>query len=211
MAAGKDLIIAVNNTVKIVQEISLISKGSFEESQEWAVIQREIRNAIDLIVWPPGASNFTINPTRHGNGVKPIKEACMTALRDNFGWQLETRIRYATRLPGSVDATKTLDNHLFALEWETGNISSSHRAVNKLVLGLLRGVFLGSALVLPNRKLYPYLTDRIGNYEELEPYFDVWRAVAIQEGFLAVFVIEHDAIDSSVPRIMKGTNGRALI
>jgi hypothetical protein len=211
VAAGKGLMLAVNDTVKIVQEISLISKGSFEESQEWAVIRNEIRSAIDLIVWPPGASNFTINPTRHGNGVKPIKNACMTALKENFGWQLETQIRYATRLPGRVDATKALDNHLFALEWETGNISSSHRALNKMVLGLLRGVFLGSALVLPNRKLYPYLTDRIGNYEELEPYFDVWRAIEIQEGFLAVFVIEHDAIDSSVPRIKKGTDGRALL
>ncbi len=211
MATGNDLILAVNDTVKIVQEISLISKGSFEESQEWAVIRDEIRSAIDLIVWPPGASNFRINPTRHGNGVKPIKNACMTALKENFGWQLETQIRYATRSPGRVDATKALDNHLFALEWETGNISSSHRAVNKLVLGLLRGVFLGAALVLPNRKLYPYLTDRIGNYEELEPYFDVWRAVEIQEGFLAVFVIEHDAVDSGVPRIIKGTDGRALL
>jgi len=197
--------------MKIAREISLISRGSFEESQEWAVIQTEIRRAIDLIVWPAGGSNFTINPTRHGNGVKPIKNACIATLKENFGWQLETQIRYATRSPGKVDATKTLDNHLFALEWETGNISSSHRAVNKLVLGLLRGVFLGAALVLPNRKLYPYLTDRIGNYEELEPYFDVWRAVQIPEGFLAVFVIEHDAIDNSVPRITKGTNGRALI
>lgn len=197
--------------MKIVQEISLISKGSFEESQEWAVIQNEIRRAIDLIVWPPGTSNFTINPTLHGNGVKPIKNACMTALKENFGWQLETQIRYATRSPGRVDATKTLDTYFFALEWETGNISSSHRAVNKMVLGLLRGVFLGSALVLPSRKLYPYLTDRIGNYEELEPYFDVWRAVEIKEGFLAVFVVEHDGLDSSVPRITKGTDGRALI
>ena len=191
--------------------VSLISKGSFEESEEWAVIQNEISSAIDLIVWPPGTSNFTINPTRHGNGVKPIKNACMTALKDNFGWQLETQIRYATRSPGRVDATKTLDNHFFALEWETGNISSSHRAVNKMVLGLLRGVFLGSALVLPSRNLYPYLTDRIGNYEELEPYFDVWRAVEVKEGFLAVFVVEHDGVDSSVPRITKGTDGRALI
>jgi hypothetical protein len=141
VAAGKNLRLAVNNTVKIVQEISLISKGSFEESQEWAVIRDEIHSAIDLIVWPPGASNFTINPTLHGNGVKPIKNACMTALKDNLGWQLETPIRYATRSPGRVDATKRLDKHLFALEWETGNISSSHRAVNKMVLGLLRGVF----------------------------------------------------------------------
>lgn len=197
--------------MKIVQEISLISRGSFEESVEWAVIRTEIRSAIDLIVWPPDSLNFTINPTKHGNGVKPIKNACMTALAENFGWQLETQIRYATRSPGRVDATKNLDNHLFALEWETGNISSSHRAINKMVLGLLRGVFLGSVLVLPSRKLYPYLTDRIGNYEELEPYFDVWRAVEIKEGFLAVFVVEHDALDSSIPRITKGTDGRALI
>lgn len=197
--------------MKIVQEISLISVGSFEESSDWSIIRAEIREAISLIVHPPGTSNFTINPVRHGNGVKPIKEACMIALRDRFGWGLETPINYATRSPGKVDATKTLDNHLFALEWETGNISSSHRAVNKMVLGLLRSVFLGTVLVLPSRKLYSYPTDRIGNYEELEPYFDVWRAVRIEEGFLAIFVIEHDQVDSKVPTITKGTDGRALV
>ncbi|MEM7713485.1 MAG: restriction endonuclease [Cyanobacteria bacterium P01_A01_bin.68] len=197
--------------MKIVKEVSLISRGDFEKSQEWSVIQSEIRSAIDLIVYPPGASNFTINPTRHGNGVKPIKNACVSALQENFGWELETKITYATRSPGRVDATKRLNGDFFALEWETGNISSSHRAVNKIVLGLLRGIFLGSALVLPSRKLYAYLTDRIGNYEELEPYFDVWRAVNINEGFLEIFVVEHDAIDNNVPPIVKGTDGRALI
>ncbi len=197
--------------MKIVQEVSLISVGSFEESSDWSVIRAEIREAISLVVHPPGTESFTINPTKHGNGVKPIKEACMIALRNRFAWSLETSINYATRSPGKVDATKVLDNHLFALEWETGNISSSHRAINKMVLGLLRGVFLGAVLVLPSRKLYPYLTDRIGNYEELEPYFDVWRAVRLEEGFLAVFVIEHDHVDSSVPTIFKGTDGRALV
>ena len=108
--------------MKIVQEVSLISHGDFEESQEWGVIKNEIRIAIDAIVWPVGASSFTINPTRHGNGVKPIKNACMAALHDDFGWQLETKIRFATRSPGRVDATKILENHLFAFEWETGNI-----------------------------------------------------------------------------------------
>ncbi|MBF2017183.1 MAG: restriction endonuclease [Rivularia sp. T60_A2020_040] len=197
--------------MKIVQEVSLISRGGFEESQEWSIIQSEIRSAISLVVYPTGASNFTINPVRHGNGVKPIKNACMVALQENFGWELETKITYATRSPGRVDATKRLNGDFFALEWETGNISSSHRAVNKMVLGLLRGVFLGSALVLPSRKLYTYLTDRIGNYEELEPYFDVWRAVNINKGFLEIFVVEHDAIDSNIPTITKGTDGRALI
>lgn len=197
--------------MKIVQEVSLISIGTFEESSDWSIIRAEIRNAIALIVHPPGTSNFTINPIKHGNGVKPIKEACMIALRDRFEWRLETSINYATRAPGKVDATKVLDNHLFALEWETGNISSSHRAVNKMVLGLLRSVFLGAVLVIPSRKLYPYLTDRIGNYEELEPYFDVWRAVRLEEGFLAIFVIEHDQVNNNVPTITKGTDGRALV
>jgi hypothetical protein len=197
--------------MKIVQEISLISVGNFEESNDWSMIRAEIREAISLIVHPPGASNFTINPVRHGNGVKPIKDACMIALRDQYGWTLETSIRYATRSPGKIDATKVIDRYLFALEWETGNISSSHRAVNKMVLGLLRKVFLGTVLVLPSRKLYPYLTDRIGNYEELEPYFDVWRAVQIEEGFLAIFVVEHDQISSDVALITKGTDGRALV
>jgi len=198
--------------MKIVKEVSLISIGDFESSSEWFTIRSEIRDAISLIVYPPGATDFKINTIRHGNGVKPIKDACMVALQENFGWNLEASIRYATRRsPGKVDATKTLDNHLFALEWETGNISSSHRAVNKMVLGLLRGVFLGTALVLPSNALYPYLTDRIGNYGELEPYFDVWRAVQIKNGFLAIFVIEHDQIDTNVPTIAKGTDGRALI
>jgi hypothetical protein len=197
--------------MQVVREVALISVGSFEESNDWSIIRSEIRNAISLVVHPPGSANFTINPESHGNGVKQIKESCVQALRDRYEWKLETPITYATKSPGRVDATKSIDNYRFALEWETGNISSSHRAVNKLVLGLIRHVFLGTALILPSRKLYPYLTDRIGNYEELEPYFDVWRAVRIESGFLAIFVIEHDCIDISVPLIPKGTDGRALI
>jgi hypothetical protein len=69
---------------------------------------------------------------------------------------------------------------------------------------------LGAVLVIPSRKLYPYLTDRVGSFEELEPYFDVWRAVLIEEGFLAIFSIEQDQVDSNVPKITKGTDGRAL-
>ena len=72
-------------SMKIVQEVSLISVGSFEESSDWSIIRAEIREAISLIVYPPGAPYFTINPTKHGNGVKPIKEACMIALRNRFG------------------------------------------------------------------------------------------------------------------------------
>ncbi len=68
--------------MKIVQEVSLISVGSFEESSDWFTIRAEIREAISLIFYPPGTSNFTINPMKHGNGVKPINNTS-----DNFWWR----------------------------------------------------------------------------------------------------------------------------
>lgn len=63
----------------------------------------------------------------------------------------------------------------------------------------------------PLVKLYPYLTDRIGNYEELLPYFPVWKHIPVQRGLMLVIAIEHDATDSQAPLIRKGTDGRALV
>ena len=63
----------------------------------------------------------------------------------------------------------------------------------------------------PTRAMYRYLTDRVGNYPEIEPYFPLWRALRIEEGLLAVIAIEHDAVSKSVARIPKGTDGRALL
>jgi len=128
-----------------------------------------------------------------------------------LGWHLETRIDIATvKRPGPVDATYAVGDRLFCMEWETGNISSSHRAVNKMALGILKGVLIGGALILPTREMYQYLTDRVGNYPELEPYFPLWRSLHVDEGLLLVMAIEHDAVSPDVPRIPKGTDGRAL-
>ncbi|WP_373364968.1 hypothetical protein [Bacillus amyloliquefaciens] len=51
-------------------------------------------------------------------------------------------------------------------------------------------------LILPSREMYTHLTDRVGNYRELSPYFDVWRKAnyPIKQGFLAVIEIEHDKL-----------------
>ncbi len=57
--------------------------------------------------------------------------------------------------------------------------------------------------------MYKYLTDRIGNFAEIEPYFPVWRNLAISEGVLAIIEIEHDATSMDVLPIKKGTDGRA--
>jgi hypothetical protein len=114
-----------------------------------------------------------------------------------------------------VDAIKDLgDGRIFALEWETGNISSSHRALNKMAVGLLDKVIAGGILVLPSRAMYLYLTDRVGNYSEIQPYFPVWECLGnsgqISDGVLVVIEVEHDALSDAVPWIPKGTDGRAL-
>ncbi len=125
----------------------------------------------------------------------------------NCGWNTKERSNVLR-----LDATKALARgQIFGVEWETGNISSSHRAINRLFLGNMKHDLIGGALIVPSRRLYRFLTDRIGNISELEHYFDLWKARTWNNGVLAIIVIEHDREDASVPLIRKGTDGRALI
>jgi len=201
--------------VKIVQIERLIDAGGFSVTREWGAIQEHITQAIRAVQWPPGSGSFTLYDQSgkgrgEGSGVTPIKNACMGHLK-SLGWSLETPLDIATlKRPGPMDATYRVGSRHFCLEWETGNISSSHRAMNKIALGLLKKVLVGGALILPTRAMYRYLTDRVGNFPELEPYFPLWKALRIDEGLLAVIAIEHDAVSARVPRIPKGTDGRAL-
>jgi hypothetical protein len=80
-----------------------------------------------------------------------------------------------------------------------------------MAIGLLKEILIGGVLILPTRELYQYLTDRVGNFRELVPYFLMWEALNIKEGFLAVIAVEHDHASTDVPRIEKGTNGRAMV
>lgn len=145
-----------------------------------------------------------------GNGVTPIKLGLMEELH-SLGWKLEVPLDIATvKLPGKLDAVLSTSHGPVALEWETGNVSSSHRALNKMALGLMRGVLACGILVVPSRPLYRFLTDRIGNFDDLAPYLDLWRSIPCQAGVLELDVIEHDATSTDVPRIPKGTSGRAL-
>ncbi|MGH2348552.1 MAG: restriction endonuclease [bacterium] len=198
--------------MKVVRVEVLVARGRFSQSPQWSTIQRELRTAVRAVVWPPGSRSFRIFPKKHGNGVKPIKEAFVSKLKQDFGWDDERKLRYQTRkTPGKIDAVKALDDGLFAVEWETGNVSSSHRAINKIALGIQRRQLVGGALIVPTSRLYPYLTDRVGNYDELEPYFDLWRSLECDSGVLAVLAVEHDRVSQDVPLIKKGTDGRALL
>jgi len=192
--------------MKITNREVLIKSGLLPQLDH---ILDEVETAIAKVTWPVNSSTFSINPTPKGNGVKPIKNACMAHLKSR-GWELEKRLKMQMEMsPGPIDAVKTVGGLPFALEWETGNISSSHRAVNKIVLGMLERVLTGGILILPSREMYKYLTDRVGNFQELKPYFNVWKNFNIKDGFLAVIEIEHDSTDSNSPLIPKGTDGWA--
>ena len=201
--------------MKIVREETLISCGSYAKSEEWKQTRAGLHKAISEVDWPLGSGKFTIYPESgkkrgKGNGVKPIKNGLIEELSKQ-GWKPEQSLDIATvKKPGKLDAVLTTPYGPVALEWETGNISSSHRALNKMALGLHKGILAAGILVVPSRELYKFLTDRIGNIAELDPYLDLWRSIPCQNGVLEIVVIEHDATSKEVARIPKGTSGRAL-
>jgi len=202
--------------MKIVRVETLLSRGPYSGSKGWRTTRDALHRAIRQVSWPPGSEKFTIYPESgkkrgQGNGVKPIKEGLMVALA-RVGWKLEHRLDFATaKKPGKLDAVLQSAHGPVALEWETGNISSSHRALNKMSLGLLKGKLAAGVLIVPSRKLYKYLTDRVGNIDEIDPYLDLWRSIPYPQGVLEVVVVEQDAESLDVPRISKRTDGgRAL-
>jgi len=93
--------------MKLVCIEYLIEKGAFSVSSDWTSVITDIRMAIAKVMWPPGNSRFVINPSRgrgrgEGNGVKPIKDACMVSLQSR-GWVTNERSN-----PYRLDAVKHL-------------------------------------------------------------------------------------------------------
>jgi len=197
--------------MKLIHEEILIGEADSSKSPEVITCLANIRSAIANVVWPQKSGKFTIRPIIDGNGVLPIKVGFTRKLRA-LGWKLEERPVLAKGLgPGKVDALKSLpDGRQFAAEWETGNISSSHRALNKICMGILEGHLAGGVLILPDRELYNYLTQRIGNYKELAPYFPVYRHLKAINGLLAVFAVTFDQTSDRVTLIPKGLDGLSL-
>jgi hypothetical protein len=200
--------------MKIVREETLISCGNYAQTKDWKKTRASVHAAIRGVDWPRGSGKFTIFPQSgkkagEGNGVRSIKDGLIEEL-EKQGWKREQHLNMLnTKRPGKIDATLETPHGIVALEWETGNISSSHRALNKMALGLLKGVIAAGIFVVPSRAMYKFITDRVGNIDELEPYLDMWRSVPCAQGILEIFVIEQDAISTDVPRMAKGTDGRA--
>jgi len=203
--------------MKIVEFHDILNSHLFVESEVLKNAWTDINEAIIATDWPHGSGKFSIYPesgkkSGQGNGVKPIKIPCMKELKKR-GWQIEglPNIGSTVLTTGDLDALKITSEGFIAFEWETGNISSSHRALNKLFLAMQETKTLGSFLVVPSNQLKQYLTDRIGNIGELKPYFPLWKKFHEINGALRIIVVEHDEVSITVPKIPKGTDGRAKL
>jgi hypothetical protein len=200
--------------MKIVHIETVISCGPYAKSKHWKDTRRSLHASVKKCAWPPGSGTFTIHPQSgkkrgEGNGVGPIKLEFIKELRER-GWTIEgaAKNNLGQEL-GDFDAVLLGPEGPVVAEWETGNISSSHRSMNKLTMLVSDGVIAAGTLVVPSRKLYVYLTDRIGNYKELAPYLKLWKSVPCKSGVLEIVVIEQDAESFDVPKIPKMTAGRA--
>lgn len=166
----------------------------------------EITSAVEAMV---GRIN---NSSKNGNGVVPIKEGCYQLLEEEYHWYREKPLNVLSSKGGPIDVYKEFHNglHLFrvGLEFETGNISSAHRSMNKLSLGIQVGELDLAVILLPIHELSYYLTDRVSNYEELEPYFSLVEDIPfIVIGFDAE---EYTTAVDPLPKGKDGMSDRAI-
>jgi hypothetical protein len=75
--------------------------------------------------------------------------------------------------------------------------------MNKMALALKRGLISGGMWGVSGGNLAPYLTDRIGNFPEFEPYFDLYSDLDVEVGYLGVAIVEYDETSPVVPLIEK--------
>ncbi len=194
--------------MKIVHMERQIDTGGVSSTPEWLKAKQDVIDAIGTVQWPENSDSFTLYPERKANGVVPIKKGCINYLKSKY-WMLEYQLKEIDT--GHIDAAFHSDIGLFGLEWETGNVSSSHRAINKIALALYKEVIIGGIHIVPSKAMCKYLTDRIGNFPELQPYFPLWRSfkVSITKGVFYMIVVEQDAVSYNVPPIPKGKDGNA--
>ena len=112
--------------MRIVHVETVLACGAFAKSKEWRTIRGGLHASVQAVDWPPGSGKFTICPVKQGNGVKPIKNECIARLV-KLGWKAEEPLAITSELkPGDLDAVfYTANGKAIAMEWETGNVSSS--------------------------------------------------------------------------------------
>ena len=228
--------------MKWLRTIIVFDKGNVVAEQDWATVHASYVRSIEAIDHPVGSGKFILrrkvrkpNGKWKRNGVGYMRASFLHKMVEIEEWEREAavklprdRIQPALRLYpisgayqepitsnfGGFDfQTLTKDGLRVAIEWETGNISSSHRSMNKLAIALASGAIQVGVLIVPSRACYEQLTDRIGNIGELSGYLELWEAAkaAVQRGLLAISVVEHDNVtdDPIIPFLKVGNAGLA--
>lgn len=154
-------------------------------------------------------NEFVLNNSKKNvNGVTFVKEGIINLMHETYDWELEHPLTYLsadTNKGGPIDAFKIFgsDSYKVGFEFETGNVASVHRSINKLLIGITAGNLNMGVLILPMKSMSYYLTDRSANFEEIEPYLLLWSNEP-----LAVIGFEADRYDPNAPILKKGTDGR---
>lgn len=228
--------------MKLNHTVIVFDQGNVADSVGWREGYKGYSSVIATMVNPVDSVNFKIKKKRRTgsqwerNGVTPIKAQFLERMK-TAGWKFESPfsldkhiasvaerspwLTYPEMTPlrealhsgvGNLDFWITSRKERIAIEWETGNISSSHRSLNKLCLALFAGLVDACVLIVPSRAFYDNLTDRVGNWKELGPYLAFWRQVGelgLKRGLLAITVVEHDQIDDTIGYITSGNDGRS--
>jgi len=183
------------------------AKKLLQENQIFQQAYDEIVTSICLSVWPKDSNVFAVNNSEKNiNGVVPLKERCYIELENTYNWYREKPLnvlKFEKEKGGPIDVYKEFSStERIGLEFETGNIGSAHRSMNKLLLGVNRGELDLAIILMPVKSLAYYLTDRITNYEELDPYFEN------TEGKPFIFIgFDATVYTPDVPPIPKGKDG----
>ena len=229
--------------MKWLRTLVIFDQGNLISSSDWAGIHQSFVRSIESIDSPKGSGRLVLRKKEQDpiskqwtrNGVSFLRNRFLEHIVKTEGWHaegevdlqnfeekpelrlypsMETYSEPITSAFGDFDFVTTTPNGLrVAIEWETGNISSSHRSLNKLSIVLKAQKIQVGVLILPSRKLYEHLTDRIGNIGELSPYLGMWKTMGttVERGMLAIAVVEHDELteDPEFPYLKAGKDGRA--
>jgi hypothetical protein len=227
--------------MKWLRTLVIFDKGSVIKSADWRKIHESYVRSIQSIDFPEGSGKLKLRrKTKRPdgqwdrNGVIYLRNRFIEHMTTVEGWRKEFGFKlgknqtpaviqsYPNRKPytepitskfGNFDFVTTSGRTHVAIEWETGNISSSHRSMNKLGLALTTATVQVGVLIVPSRELYANLTDRIGNIGELSGYLSVWKDLEtrVDRGLLAISVVEHDELtdDTRFPYFRAIEAGRA--
>ena len=171
--------------MKWLRTLVVFDQGNVIGTGDWKAIHDSFVRSIQSIEHPAGSGSLTlrrratIDARDTRNGVRPLRDQFLTHMVSVEGWKSEGLVDLAkTRAQVSVKLFPTMSDYeepitssfgefdfattaaggsKIAIEWETGNISSSHRSLNKLCIALATGIIEVGVLVVPSRQLYLHL------------------------------------------------------